>query len=259
MGWECEVTDKMRLLRNHFVFFAFLVFCFLFFLPAPLRAEKTVVSVDGSLMLSSAYLWRGEKECNLHVNPNVALHWGGFTLETYSYLSLDGKYKEIDWDISYTIGDFSLHIADYYAHLADSPLGENYFTWEKGKTGHSDEVALIYQSSSIPLNVRWFTFFWGNWLPEDEGRPGKLSFSSFLELESYYDFKRFGKASLTLGFSVLKGAYTDYTKYFMPVHIGLTYEKSFDLGPVSIPLRVGIVYNPYRKTCLAEAAFGFAF
>ena len=60
-----------------------LLLVFLFF-PLLLQAGRPGVTVDGSLLFSSAYLWRGEKVCGLHFNPDVALHLGNLTLENYS-------------------------------------------------------------------------------------------------------------------------------------------------------------------------------
>lgn len=234
-------------------------FVFLILLPLGLKAERPPVSIDGSVVVSSAYLWRGDKVCGLHFSPDVSLHIGNFTIENYSFLALNGSYKEIDWDIYYTIGDFSIHLADYYGRYKDDEMTENFFSWRKGATNHCDEFCLAYESSVIPLNVRWFTFFWGDWLPDGNGDPDRLSFSSFLEMETYYEFEKYGTATLNLGLSVFRGAYTDYEKPFMPVHIGLTYAKSFDLGKVEVPLEAFVVWNPYLKTCHAGASVGLAF
>ena len=236
-----------------------LVLLSLLFFPLTLFAERPPVSIDGSIMASSAFLWRGDKLCGVNFNPNIELHIGNFTLGSYTYLALNGKYKEIDWDISYAFGDFSIHLSDYYSRASDDPMKENYFSWAKGATNHMDEIALMYESSVIPLNVRWFTFFWGDWIPDENDDPTRLSFSSFLELETYYEHEKFGTATLNLGISVLKGYYTEYEKPFMPVHIGLGYEKSFDLGKIEIPIGASVVFNPWTKTCHAAAAVGLAF
>ena len=225
--------------------------------PLVLNAERPPVSIDGSVLASSAFLWRGDKLCGAHLNPNIEFHAGGFTLGSYSFIALNGKYKEIDWDISYALGDFSIHLSDYYSRASDDPMQENYFSWSKGATNHMDEISLMYESSVIPLNVRWFTFFWGDWIPDENADPGKLS--SFLELETYYESEKYGTATLNLGISVFRGYYTDYEKPFMPVHIGLSYEKSFDLGKVEIPLGASIVFNPWMKACHAAAYVGLAF
>ena len=231
----------------------------LLLLPLSLTAERPPVSIDGSVMASSAFLWRGDKLCGANLNPNIEFHVGDFTLGSYSYIGLNGRYKEIDWDISYAIGDFSIHLSDYYSRGSDDPMAENYFSWRKGATNHMDEIGLMYESSAIPLNVRWFTYFWGDWIPDENEDPTRLSFSSYLELETYYETEQYGTLTLNLGISAIKGYYTDYEKPFMPVHLGLGYDKSFDLGKVSIPISASVVFNPWQKTCHAAAAVGLAF
>lgn len=123
-------------------------------------AGKPPVYVTGSVTMSSAYLWRGDRVCGLHFKPDVVLHVGNLALEQYSFLALDGSYKEIDWDLFYTFGPFSVHVADYYARYSDYITEENFFSWRKGATNHIDEVAFTYSCPSFPLNVKWFTFFW---------------------------------------------------------------------------------------------------
>lgn len=229
-------------------------------LSAPLQASRPAFSVDGSLKLSSAYLWRGDYVCGLHFNPDVCFHIGNFTVENYDFLSLDGQYKEIDWDLSWKLGDFTLHLADYYARYASYEMPESFFSWKMGQTNHIDEVALVYDCPAFPLTAKWFTFFWGDWAYEEvSGTPVGVSFSSYLELETWYDAGKWGKGVLNLGASVFKGAYTGYTKGFMPVHIELRYEKEFGLGEIQLPLGVSFMVNPYNRCCYAAAWAGIAF
>ena len=156
------------------------LFLSLLLLPLGLSAEKPSVSVDGSLLFSSTYIWRGDRLCGFHLNPNVGVNLGGFRLENNSYFSTDGLYKEIDWDLSYTFGDFSIHLLDYFSHTAGDP--EYYFDWRRGPSSHMDEIGLCYESSAIPLNVSWYTFVWGDWWENEDGTTGPLTFSSFLEM-----------------------------------------------------------------------------
>ena len=107
--------------------------------------------------------------------------------------------------------------------------------------------------------VKWFPFFWGDWIPNDDGTPGSLSLSSYLELATYHSFEEYGTIGLNLGISVFRGAYTGYSKAFMPIHLELSYDKSLEVGSFSIPLRAFVVLNPYRRTLEAGASVGFAF
>ena len=210
----------------------------LFLLTCPLlpAAGQSAFSVDGSLVASSAYLWRGEQVCGLHFNPDITFRFGDFTVEHYSFLALDGLYKEIDWDLSYSLGNFTFHLADYYWFYSGTGATEDFFNWHKGATNHIDEAAIVYESGTLPFKAAWFTFFWGDWLPDSAGNPDRLSFSSYLELETWKDFGEYGRGTLNLGFSVLKGSYTGYSKDFMPIHAELRYGKTIDFDRFSIPL-----------------------
>ena len=223
-----------------------------------MAGEKTF-SVNGSAVLSTSYLWRGDRVCGLHAAPDIQFHIGGLTLESYSFLALDGSYKEIDLDFYYTLGDFTLHVADYFYRYSVMDTPENYFTWAKDKTTHIDEVALVYDSSAIPLIAKWFTFVYGSWIPNADGTLGRPSFSSYLELSTYHEFGKFGTGSLIAGASVLKGPYTGFTKDFMPIHLEARYSKTFQLGPVGLPLVFSFVINPYTKTCWTALSVGISF
>ena len=233
-----------------------LIILLLCLLPAlTLPAKGLPVSVEATVKLSSAYLWRGDAVCGFHAAPDFCLNIGNFTVEHYDFLALDGSYKEIDWDFQYHLGDFTFHLADYFFMQEVSPVKENYFNWRRGETTHVDEVALVYDSSVIPLTAKWFTFFWGDWLPDG----GPLSFSSYAELTAYHDFTGYGRASLVVGASVLPGSYTGYTRSFMPIHVELNYGRTVEAGKVKFPLGVSFVVNPFDGRCHAAASAGITF
>ena len=64
-----------------------------------LPAQK--FTVDGSVELYSAYVWRGDKVCGAQISPFVNFHYGAWTLQSFGFLAIDNSYKEIDWDLSY--------------------------------------------------------------------------------------------------------------------------------------------------------------
>ena len=154
-----------------------------------LPAQK--FSVDGSVELYSAYIWRGDKVCGAQISPFVNFHYGAWTLQSFGFLAIDNSYKEIDWDLSYKYKDFSLHIADYFYHGFAFPLPEDYFDFKKASSTHVLEGILCWDSSTLPLAAKWFTFVFGSWLPS----TGENAFSSYLELEAYHKFADAGKFS----------------------------------------------------------------
>lgn len=229
----------------------------------PLHAqqkEKKKVTVSGSLEAYTAYMWRGSRECGAHAVPCLTLQWGGLTLQSYGFISFDGTYKEIDWDLSYTVGDFSFHLADYYARLSSYETPENYFSFKKGETDHIQEAIICYQPEKLPFAVRWFTFLHGNWIPNPDGSLGRPSFSSYLEAEVFHDFTEDNnRLSLLCGASVFKGVFTDYTRNFAVVDLELRYRYSLSLGRVKMPLNLAYIINPYRKTSWLNAGVGIEF
>lgn len=236
-----------------------LLFVFALVLSNVLHLDARKFSVSGSVETYTAYLWRGSKECGAHAAPCLSFSYGNFTLQSYGFISYDGYYKEIDWDISYKVGDFTFHLADYYARLSTYQTPENYFDFRKGSTNHIQEVILCYEPQKLPFAIRWFTFVNGDWLPQADGTLGRASFSSYLEPEIFYQFKENSRLSLFCGASVFKGNYTKYTKDFAVIHLELRYRHQFMFGKVNIPVQVSFVTNPYSGKTWLNAGAGIAF
>lgn len=227
-------------------------------LTAAALAESPI-KVNGTANIQSAYLWRGEKVCEVNFNPILEASVGGFTAQAFAYLPFDGSYKEIDLDFFYTLGPWSLHLADYFIRFANSPIKENYFDFRKPSTNHIMEAILCYAPSSVPVEAKWFTFFYGDWLPEPDGSRGKPTFSSYLELSAHHDFDQWGRGAFVLGSCIFKGPYTAYTKDFAVIHCELRYTKTLEAGPVKFPLSVSYLVNPYARTTFMNASVGVSF
>ncbi|MBO6168942.1 MAG: hypothetical protein J6O51_03115 [Bacteroidales bacterium] len=226
--------------------------------PAALHAGSPV-KVSGTAILQSAYLWRGEKVCEVNFNPVLEASIGGFTAQAFAYLPFDGSYKEIDMDFFYTLGPWSLHVADYFIRFAADTAPENFFDWRKQSTNHIMEGIMCYAPRTVPIEAKWFTFFYGDWIPEPDGSRGKTSFSSYLELIGYHDFDKAGRVSLVGGASILKGPYTLYTKDFALIHCELRYTNTIDLGGVKLPVGVSWLLNPYARRVFMNASVGISF
>ena len=76
------------------------------------------VRLSGGADISSAYLWRGERVCGLHLYPELALTTGNFTFMAYGYFPFDGLYAERDIEASYRIRNVSLHTACYFVYMS---------------------------------------------------------------------------------------------------------------------------------------------
>lgn len=223
-------------------------------------ASAREFSISGSLEAYTAYMWRGSRECGAHAAPCLTFSWGGFALQTYGFLSFDGTYKEVDWDLSYSVGDFSFHLADYYARISSWTGAEDYFSFSKGKTNHIQEAIICYEPHKLPFAVRWFTFIHGDWMPEEDGTLGRPSFASYLEAEIYHCFTPDNnRLSLLCGASVLKGPFTGYTKDFAVINVELKYSYCLPVKAVKMPLSISYIINPYAKTAWLNAGIGIGF
>ncbi len=222
-------------------------------------SAQQLFHVEASAELASGYIWRGDRVCGAQVSPSVTLHLGPVALQSFGYLALDGTYKEIDFDLSWTIGDFSLHFADYFYHGSVYPSPENYFNWKKGETTHILEGIVCYEPARLPFAVKWFTFLYGDWIPQGDGTLGRPSFSSYLEAEVYHRFQHAGKLSLFGGASVLKGSYTGYTRDFAVIHLEMRYSYDLELGRVTLPMTAGYIMNPYARHAYLNASIGVRF
>ena len=223
-------------------------------------SEKPEVSLDGGIYLSSAYLWRGAPNCGFHVQPDMALHYRGFSFEAYGYFSLDNTFKEIDLELQYRYKDLDIHLLDCFCRYSWYPNPENYFDWSKATGNHYVELALCYVPRKYPFYVKWFTFLYGDFLPGgSDGEKGAPSFSSYLELEAHHTFGNICTGSVIVGSSILKGAYTSYTKDFSVIHCELRASREICAGCVSFPLSVSFVVNPYSKLSYLGASAGIRF
>ncbi|MCR5520031.1 MAG: hypothetical protein K6F21_06835 [Bacteroidales bacterium] len=220
-----------------------------------LLAQEKTLTVDGSVELYSAYIWRGDKVCGTQFSPTVNFRYGSWTLQSFGFLAIDGSYKEIDWDLSYKYKDFSFHFADYYYHGSGYPQPEDYFDFKKNSSTHVLEGIICYDPENLPLSARWFTFVFGSYLPDS----GKNAFSSYLELEAFHNFGNGGKLSLFLGSSVLKGPYTNYEEAFMPIHLELRYRRSVEIAGAHLPITASYTINPYTRSSFLNAGIGVEF
>lgn len=235
---------------------------FLFLLCSPADAESEAdrpVTLDAGVMLSSAYLWRGDVNCGAHVQPDVAFNFKGFKLDFYGYIPFDNSYKEIDIELVYTYKAFSVHLLDCFARCNWYEMPDNWFEWSKQKTNHYLEMALVFAPKKYPFHIKWFTFLYGDWFTDVNGLRGAPTFSSYLEAGVHHTFERICTASLIVGSSILKGMYTDYSKDFAVIHCELKASRVLTCGSVSFPISASFLVNPYRKKSYFAASVGIMF
>lgn len=181
------------------------------------------VRLSGGADISSAYLWRGERVCGLHLYPELSLTTGGFSLMAYGYFPFDGKYAERDVEASYRIRNVSLHTACYFVRMSCEET-------------QLMEAALCWEPSRLPFRLTWFTFFHG-----DD--------TSYLQTELFHKFGSYGTVSANFGVGIGRGL----------VHCEARYTVEFRAGPVALPLSCGYMLNPHMGERFVNISAGFRF
>ena len=154
----------------------------LFFVAASAACSLTALAegIDGELRadLVSGYIWRGQNNAGISVQPTAAISWRGLRLGAWGSYELSGKHdtgRELDLTLSYTVKGFSVGVTDYFIG-ADSP----YFHYCAHSTRHTFEATVGYDFGFMAVN--WST----NFLGLDGRNPwnGKRAYSSYLQLSA---------------------------------------------------------------------------
>lgn len=217
-------------------------------------SAQSEFSASGSIDLYGNYLWRGSQVCGAHLMPYGEINYGAFTLDGCGYISFDNSYKEIDVELSYNFSDFTLTLSDYFSRYNDYDYLEDYCNWKKGESDHVLDLQLKYDSSAIPFRANWSSIILGSYNPE-----GESIMSHYLELQTYKTLGENGELSLTGGFGIGKGDYTECAQQFECVHLELKYSNAITSGDFSFPFSVSYMVNPYSKLGFVNASIGVAF
>ena len=145
---------------------------------AALRAQdslETTLKAD----FVNQYVWRGQRLDGFGVQPALGVGWKGLSLTAYGHTGFAAvdNLLEIDLELAYSIGGFSIGITDYWTnHTGESPA---YFCYRPAYTGHTFEANVGYDFGFLSLN--WYTNFWG-YDGDALLEGGKRPYSSYVEL-----------------------------------------------------------------------------
>lgn len=132
--------------------------------------------------VASSYLWRGQENASVSIQPRASLSWKGLSLGAWASCAIDSRDKfqntqnEIDLTLSYSIKGFKFGITDYY--LANN--GHPFFKYGGlGRTAHTFEGNIGYEWKYLIVN--WYTNFAGN---DGAGKHSDRAYSSYLQLDA---------------------------------------------------------------------------
>ena len=216
------------------------------------KAENTGWKVNGELLIYSQHIWRGMRMGDTQtVEPSVTFSKGSFFLNFWAAKTFNDSYTEIDIIPSFKLGNYQVTLFDYY----NPGIGadNNYFSFKEGESCHSAELAVSKNvSSQFPVRLFISSFFFGDKNPA----TGKPFYSTYAE--AVVPFKLLGLTiEPTLGMTTHKGYYADH---FAVINTSLAVQGNIALyGKLQMPVKLLLVYNPYRKEKLLSVGTGVYF
>lgn len=205
-------------------------------------AQSDGLTLSGGADFVSSYVWRGAYGAGASIQPYAELALGNFAVGAWGSTALDAtsNAKEVDWYVSYSVGNFSAMITDYWWEGEFDDAGSAYKYFGKN-SNHYYEAALSYTlSESFPLSLSVSTMFAG-----DKDDDDKEQYSTYIALAypltiSDVDFE------IGVGVTPSAGMYADA---FNVCSISLRAAKSIVItDKFELPVFVDGIANPAGKT-----------
>lgn len=197
------------------------------------------VTLNLNADLVSRYLWRGLLfSPNVNLQPYAGLSYKGLTFSTWASYGISDHYAEVDFSLSYTLGNLTFSLNDYYAEIEDNLPAVKHFDWGSKTTSHSLEAALNYTvSESFPLGITAATFIYGN----DRKANGDNYYSTYIELAWPLTVNEYS-INLFAGGTIAEGLYADKAAL---VHTGISLSKEIKFTDAfSLPVSATLSSNP---------------
>ena len=220
----------------------------------PCVAQDKVEASIGSDVVSS-YLWRGQKNGGVSIQPSATIGWKGLSLGAWGSFAIspehNGSDEEIDIVLDYAAGNFHVGITDYY--LAG---GAPFFHYGGlGKSAHTFEATVGYDFGF--LSVNWSTNFAGE---DGLNGSGKRAYSSYLQLDAPFKLAKLDWTA-SLGVVPYRTTYyaADNSNGFHINQIALKAEYPIALKHVTMPVFAQVMANPSSQDLFFTAGFGVTF
>ncbi len=207
-------------------------------------STKRVVDASVGMDLVSTYVWRGQKNGGVSIQPVGEVSWNGLSLGAWGSYALspqhNGSDEELDINLGYTYKGFSIGITDYYLFNNGYP-----FFKYGGMSGnaHTFEGTVGYDFGF--LAVAWSTNFAGT---DGVNKKGKRAYSSYLQIDAPFKLGPLDWDA-TLGVVPYRTSFysADDSHGFHINQVALRAEYPIELKHVNIPLYGQIVANPSSR------------
>jgi len=205
---------------------------------------------DFDLQIKNMHLWRGYKVTQAAMT-GVDVHYssrnGKFSAGIWGGAGFTGEYKEFDYYISQQFGDFNLAIWDINNFTGRETA--SIFDYNPATTSHFIDVTLSYKCRFLPgFKASWSTIVAGRDFYIDETERVINRFSNYVAL-NYQIWK-----SKTVSLSLFAGgafAFGQQQHFYGEkpnlVNLGLTAEKTVEIGNYQLPVSATGMWNPEQN------------
>lgn len=231
--------------------------------PEILNAQSKVAFNSG-VDLMSRYIWRGLNPggSSPSIQPTLEMTAGSFTLGSWGAFSMsDGlTVQETDLYLSYAFREMlTFTITDYF--LPDEAISNNnYFEYNKDKTGHVLEASLSFNGTEkIPFSLLAAINLWG---ADARKANGDLRHSTYFEL-GYNGKCQETDYSVFIGFTPDnpdsdKGETGYYGPYAGVINMGITVNREITVtDKFCLPVSTSFIINPQAENIFL--VFGISF
>lgn len=215
--------------------------------------EEKKFEITPSADLVSSYIWRGQYQTGVSIQPTLNFSYAGFSLEAWGSTDFSAgtdevRSKEIDLTLGYEYGGFSISVIDYWW----SGEGTRYGRYS---TDHYFEGVFGYNfGESFPLSLSWSSFFAGGDIDEN----GDQNFSTYIEAS--YEVNVMGiNLTPAIGISPWTGMYNKAGgSGFTVPSISLTASKDIKFtDSFSLPFFTQFIVSPEHDNVYFAAGVSF--
>lgn len=204
-------------------------------LVAPAQGEGGV-DVQMSMDIVSQYLWRGQRQGDVSLQPTLAMEWKGLSLEVCGSKGLSdlADNNEIDLTLGYSFGGLEVGLTDYWTDEG----GVRYFDFKYPGTGHTLEAFASYDAGF--LSVAWYTNVAG---ADGTNLDGDRAWSSYAEVAVPFDWAACHWQA-AVGIVPYATTYYDVDKFALS-NVSLSASRIFTPAKqLELPLTLQVVANP---------------
>lgn len=225
------------------------------------QEEKGIrFNVSGDLV--SSYIWRGQYQTGVSLQPTLGLSVGGFSLTAWGSTDFEGtgsgatedgvsiqlnRHKEVDLTAAYTIHNFTVSVADLW--WGGQGASEKYFMFENHRTQHMFEGGLAYSlpCEKFPLSIAWYTMFAGGDHNISDNGKSEQAYSTYIEMGYPFSIKGINLVA-NLGVSPWESQMQYGNENFAVTNLALKATKEIKITDrFVLPVFTQIIWNPNKE------------